>query len=602
MEVATLEASGLDIGEKNHSRMFAAEMTDHFYNGLSARLDHYLQMEVPGTGKPTPFTIMADKMTQCRRTQQIAGMMTYIDGKVQDLFLDTVPVKNHTGVGVAQSLHENLLKRFPDENIRSRFVGGAFDGQYHILGVPDHLLTLMNVNDQDKPWYSFHWDPAHILELAEKNSKAPSASPWVQDVENTIKNINKVFGYGKRYEELLDTSGGTALKPNSFSDTRFASYAANSMKNFLNNYPHFYDRLDSTQDNLLNTVNNSNFVLKAAALTDVYTEMGKLSRKLQKTDNFPWHVDAAVEKHTSRLNAMADSLLTPDSLHSEFKHYSQAMKEISGSSEYKGKPVFISKQSTTSSRSQSKDATVFQAESNAEVAAIVGQNVSKFVSEFTKNLNKRYEEASCPASKMAGEIFDIKKVLQRDGTPPPLFNEYTRLAKANSYIPEEQTPGDLNTQYNTFSKVVQEAAKDERFLESEGELKKLNEKKLYTALLNSETCFKDCKDIGHLLLGSMLRTNCEAVVEGMGSVLDRRLDMRSNLGQSRIEKEMFIAWNGPPPTRAADPLIRMSLDQRFGGPDKWDFVRRKDRPDKLKVFDKSKVVDRMNNIKGKLPF
>jgi len=50
-EVVADAANGIDIGDKNHSRMFTAEMTDHFYTVQDTRLNYYLKSERgQGTG------------------------------------------------------------------------------------------------------------------------------------------------------------------------------------------------------------------------------------------------------------------------------------------------------------------------------------------------------------------------------------------------------------------------------------------------------------------------------------------------------------------------------------------------------------------------
>jgi len=59
---------------------------------------------------------------------------------------------------------------------QSRLVGGAFDGEYFNLDVPNHLANMMLLNDDQKEWYSYQWDPVFILELAEKDARKYIAS------------------------------------------------------------------------------------------------------------------------------------------------------------------------------------------------------------------------------------------------------------------------------------------------------------------------------------------------------------------------------------------------------------------------------------------
>jgi len=69
-----------------------------------------------------------------------------------------------------------------------------------------------------------------------------------------------------------------------------------------------------------------------------------------------------------------------------------------------------------------------------------------------------------------------------------------------------------------------------------------------------------------------------------------------------FQKIVFLSWNGPPPTTAANKLLERSLDLRFGSRDKWDFCTRTTRKDKLKLHVTSKVIDRVNKIEGRLRF
>ena len=123
-----------------------------------------------------------------------------------------------------------------------RIVSGAFDGEYFHLSVPSHLLNMLLVRDEGRKWYTFQWDPAHILELAEKDSMNNSSCNSVKNVISTISDVSKSFSHGKSFRELLEEAAssieegdeseenpegigrGNARTPGHFSDTRFATY------------------------------------------------------------------------------------------------------------------------------------------------------------------------------------------------------------------------------------------------------------------------------------------------------------------------------------------------------------------------------------------
>ena len=52
----------------------------------------------------------------------------------------------------------------------------------------------------------------------------------------------------------------------------------------------------------------------------------------------------------------------------------------------------------------------------------------------------------------------------------------------------------------------------------------------------------------------------------------------------------------------ANILLEKSLNLKYGQPEDWNFVKVTERKDLLKNFVISKVVDRINDKSGKIPF
>lgn len=96
------------------------------------------------------------------------------------------------------------------------------------------------------------------------------------------------------------------------------------------------------------------------------------------------------------------------------------------------------------------------------------------------------------------------------------------------------------------------------------------------------------KDIGntlHLALTALCRTSCEAVVEGMGSVMNRHIKERKSLDPKVVEKETITRWQGPHPASKD-----ASLDNYFNGRTKWHFCSTDARS---KYFNTSEVLTRI---------
>ena len=87
----------------------------------------------------------------------------------------------------------------------------------------------------------------------------------------------------------------------------------------------------------------------------------------------------------------------------------------------------------------------------------------------------------------------------------------------------------------------------------------------------------------------------EAVVERMGSMLQKHMKPEHNCTQSAFEDEMHIDWNGPVVSRA-DPLLSVSLYKRFASRKRWNFKTGSSK------FYTSQVVDRKKSELSRLSF
>lgn len=75
----------------------------------------------------------------------------------------------------------------------------------------------------------------------------------------------------------------------------------------------------------------------------------------------------------------------------------------------------------------------------------------------------------------------------------------------------------------------------------------------------------------HLFNHCILKTRCEAVVEGMGCVLDNHADPIRHLSMDKFTKEAMIHWNGPS-TRECEDFLEAALNEHFGDRP-WNFHR-----------------------------
>ena len=123
-------------------------------------------------------------------------------------------------------------------------------------------------------------------------------------------------------------------------------------------------------------------------------------------------------------------------------------------------------------------------------------------------------------------------------------------------------------------------------------------------LFTEEAFFESIGDLLYLFNHCALKGCCEAVVEGMGSVVGRHAsDLRGSLAHEKYTKEAIIHWNGPE-SHEAEKFLVNSLDVHFKGK-RWNFY-----PEGSSIGSKhlylttnvSKVIDRRMSMKSKFPF
>lgn len=108
------------------------------------------------------------------------------------------PLSGCDGLSVTRCLRKGLSNlNIPADELSRRLVGGAFDGEYFHLSVDSHLLHSLLVSEEARKWYTFQWDIAHIIEVAEKDSVKDSSCGPLTEVFSTISEVSKSFSHGK---------------------------------------------------------------------------------------------------------------------------------------------------------------------------------------------------------------------------------------------------------------------------------------------------------------------------------------------------------------------------------------------------------------------
>lgn len=430
--------------------------------------------------------------------------------------------------------------------------------------------------------------------------------------------MTKKFKYGKQLEEIIEIQqesnpGGKLYAPRSFSTTRWATYCHTTLLSFLNNFPYYYDHLQEDQLDLTDKINTVDFVVKCCVLTDVYSQIGILSRTFQCPNLQYWHLDRALTITCDNLFEMSDKLRNDNLLctdlknvsspHSEdflLRHTGLAVDEISTLFTYKSKPLFNKQHLPTLTRrsaAQPKN----QDQSQNEAIIRCRRQAADFIDDLIKALKSRMKANNCEILSLASKAFDLQEIYRRDEKNQEGVNAFIKYAEAAMDVNflENYSVDELRAQYNEFESFVRDA-KEEWYDSCTFSKKREFENKLYNKLLHNSSRFPEAN---HLLASATVRLANESQCESIGSVVGRHYEHRGSLKVDKVSKEVFIAWNGPPPFNQCNSLLKDALCLRFGGgPETWHFLRVTRRNDLLKTFELSKVVDRLQKVPSRMNY
>lgn len=194
-------------------------------------------------------------------------------------------------------------------------------------------------------------------------------------------------------------------------------------------------------------------------------------------------------------------------------------------------------------------------------------------------------------------LFDILKVKNYSSHADVKedLEKYVDLAKKSKNLSADIKLEEIEKQYDLFIERVKKNVDEFKFNPStkkDNTVKikypeRVNQLELYKKMYNTQSLYKDIEPIMHLSLTANCRTQCEAVVEGMGSVLTANNEQRGNLSNEALEREAFIRWQGPEPSsQNATIFIEKAMDRHFNGRNKWNFTSQSE------TYTVSKVVQR----------
>ena len=284
VDLLLLAHANIKIGNLNHSRKFPSELRPVFAKVIEDRLMEYLAQSLDATSNLPPLGIVDDKLTTRRRAGQMLAGILFTPGMpnlLTAVSLGVESVAKHDSDSIAEDIG-SMCTKYKIQN--DQIAGFGFDSQFFNLNVHTKLQDKMKLSKN----VNFAWDPAHLLQLADKDMQ--KSISWVDSICKDIGVVLSKFRFGKNFEAALDMAHnlGIDLKaPTWFSETRFASYAHNVFKKFSKNYGTVRRVLDNIAasdnrqakdaDDLLHRIRTLKFVVKVLLCVDFYCALGVVS-------------------------------------------------------------------------------------------------------------------------------------------------------------------------------------------------------------------------------------------------------------------------------------------------------------------------------------
>ena len=626
-------ANGADLGTLNHSRMFASNMVSAIFKAVQSRMSVWLDTPQPVLGGRKPrFAITADKSTELRRTGQILGALAFVEGEIKAFMLsNTIVPPEGDAAGLARLIFDEVVEFLPSAEFKERCSGMAFDGQYICEGVPAALRALLDGDAALKltaGWMTGLWDAAHLAELAladvrkDKVGTIPLRTvEWYGPLSELLAALVNNFQYGKGYEELRRIAADLGSKmrdPAKFCDTRFASAERKVLCSFVENfvlYDKFYETASSvpagattgkkrqprTQRSaeerakhaLLMQLRDAAFVGRVLVMRDILSHVSKFSLFAQTVNVLPWELREAEEALIDMLLAIheaaaAENEPTLPEQYFPLLHKDGCWDELKRGY-FKGVKLelpFVSDDRGTSDK-PGKRYTL------AQFPGVMIDEVADFCKALWHFFDIRFRQCRGVPRQgdnggfqyitagglegraliaTAGECFDLRKMCEE---PCGLARRVEALrtihaaAAASGVVlaPLEV----LEAQLETLCSRLAAAAKEDRYrrvwFDKEGAIR--SGTVVMKSLFTCKELYIGMGDVLDTFQACALKSRNEAVVEGIGSVVNIHADSRRGLSANKYSMEAFIHWNGPT-LPAADGVVKSALDIYFEGKP-WHF-------------------------------
>lgn len=614
-----LSEAGVSIGTLNHSRMFCSGFVSSIHHVLVVRLRTWLGEPVPQLGgRLRSIAVAGDKSTELRRTSQHLAMLILVDGEIKDILMASHVVLPGGGdaEGLAKAIIKEVNNYIPDE-LPQRIASYAFDGQYIVADVPGELRKLMG-SDVSNAWVTGQWDGAHLLELAANDVREDKEGtislisvPWYAELAEKIALLLNKFQFGKGHEELRQLAADLHMRlhnPAKFCATRFNQAERKVIENVLHNFTLYHEwytdastasngrtlltKEEEANAGLLDDLTDMLFVGHLICLNEIFHHTSMFSLKCQTVNMLPWELQEEEGKLLATLEEIWRAAESKGGKEPKVgrlleKFFPGLFGEDKVWDKFANLGTFKGKELTYPVLGDPNDSDSRQVvDDSNEAAKLVIKDIfcfTKALWHFAKtrfvdckgaprqgdNGGFQYKDVGGKAARQlverSGACFDLRRLCRE----PCLLDEreealefiYEAAAASGAGPPLLDI---LMEQHEELRKRLVSAAQTDEYkklwFDEFGSVR--SGTVIMKSLFTNEQLWKGLGDILWMFEQCALKVRNEAVVEGMGSIVNLHADPRRHLSAEAYNKEAFIHYNGPPLPKARD-IIKEALTHYF---------------------------------------
>ena len=539
--LSSLHMSGVNIGQKNHTKFIAAEIVDIADEFLKKHVKSYLTTNLEQTGQPPPFSVITDKITTNHRSRQMVSlrmvnMSTSLDEDeplLLNLYMGHPPCHEYTGNALARDIIAQL-KEFGvlSRDIKRCFVSLGIDGQYVSLNVLLHFLNESMV-DTSGPLalkYWDVWDPAHVEERAilDGFTKVTILKKQTDILQEVLKHVQ----YGKSYEQLLkcaDEMNHAILQPKIFKTKKFVVNCELVYKTFYQDYPVIISLLqkqlpDSDAESFMRQVTGSRFLLTTTFLYGMSTVLSVFSSLFQSYDSLIHDLLNHHDMFVSELSKISSLMVKKefDTLYG-FETFKEAVKAVQ-TGVFKGIPT-IGANSLHSHY----------------IGTLLPQSIYQKLADFTNSIKSGFQK------RMIAVSADVHLIAAQR-----LLNSL--LCQINPHVfPTEYDAEDLRELFCMENTVLLEVGVKKLQKLVFDTSRTLTRKELSPTLRQILVRPELYNDLPEEMLQGLLRVLCiatsEAIAETHGSMIDN-LHLRyckTDVDDMRVQRELRVKLMAPTP-------------------------------------------------------